>query len=101
MNEAFQTYTNEDYDFQQERKESGEELRSLRIAKGLSQRNIAMAIGSSTTTICNFEHGRYLTHWNMVEKSYRMFIDVYEMKAFMDKHTWIRSLVSLDSAVKQ
>ena len=42
------------------RKEFGERLKKIRKEKGLSQENLAYALGKNKATICRFENGQLL-----------------------------------------
>lgn len=74
----------------QERQESGEELRSLRISKGLTQEVIGRAIGVSASKVCNFEKGREVVHGKLMEKAYRMYLDTLKTSVLQNDKKLLR-----------
>ena len=63
---------------QEEWKAMGSHYRSLRVACGLSQEQVADAIGVSTSKVSNFENGRSITHAKLVAKAYEMFLAIHK-----------------------
>ena len=66
-------------DNQESWKETGEYYRSLRMKQGLTQENIAKAIGVSASKISKFERGQCITNSKLLEKACHMFLMIHEV----------------------
>ena len=64
-----------------DKKEFGENIRRLRKAKGLSQENLAMAMGKTTATIARYENGEIALNAEQIQQICNE-LQIYEYELF-------------------
>lgn len=73
-------------------KETGEELKKMRIKARLSIENVAGHIGVSSTTISKLERGLPVQNANVLERAYRLYlsnIELSEIKSIVNEGEYI------------
>lgn len=79
---------------QDEWRETGKYYRSLRVSQGLSQADVAYAIGVSPSKISNFENGHSISHAKLVEKAYKMSLAIdKEASNIKNIETYVDSVI--------
>ena len=48
-------------------------LKAARVSAGLNQKDAAVALGISKSTLINYEHGKTVPDWNMVNKICKLY----------------------------
>lgn len=48
-------------------------LKAARVSAGLKQKDAAVALGISKSTLINYEHGKTVPDWNMVNKICKLY----------------------------